>query len=154
MEYIRIWSLMFKETQPLRDFMVDTQGICSTSTMALSPLWFNASLQFQGGGHCKRASFPFRHNEGDIGIYGINLFFLRYFPWIIAVLRYWKSCSTRYLQFWTQKLRLLTKFACGITVLNTPLHNIYPLIMGAISSYNLASLSGTLGKWGCPIPIW
>ena len=29
---------------------------------------------------------------------------------------------------------------------------IYPLIKGAISQY-LASLSGTLGKWGCPIPM-
>jgi hypothetical protein len=38
----------------------------------------------------------------------------------MAVLAYWKSCGTLYLQFWTKKLQLLTKFACGITVLNTP----------------------------------
>jgi hypothetical protein len=42
----------------------------------------------------------------------------------MAVLAYFsygtKSCGTRYLQFWTQKLRLLTKFACGIAVLNGP----------------------------------
>jgi hypothetical protein len=44
----------------------------------------------------------------DLRYGGISLFFLRYFGIFLekfAVLRYWKSCGTQYLQFWTQKLR-------------------------------------------------
>ena len=46
-------------------------------------------------------------------VYGGNsLFFLQYFDIFLEKLWYY--------EFWTQKLQLLTKFACNITVLNTP----------------------------------
>jgi hypothetical protein len=60
----------------------------------------------------------------DLRYGSISLFFLRYFGIFLEKLRYYNignlAVHSRYLQFWTQKLRLLTKFACCITVLNTP----------------------------------
>ena len=63
--------------------------------------------------------------EGDIGIYGMAV--LAYFSHGILVFSL-KNCGITILEILRytvfaildSKLRLLTKFACGITVLNTP----------------------------------